>query len=152
MQRNDDGVAFSIDLVEFANAYFMLRVLKEESGPAEVTIVTPNSLQRDLIKEVYAKKRNVNYRFATVSPHVVSVAEVASCLPLDLAVYTELEAGDGEAALAPLKSQISTLVKLKLASASAKEKKKKGGKSALQTSDKLYQKIMLAISAKEGKK
>lgn len=59
LQRNDSGLAFSIGLAEYAVALYMLKTLAgdAESAKPEITIVAPNRLQRDLVRDVYAKKR-----------------------------------------------------------------------------------------------
>lgn len=57
LQRNDAGLAFSIGLAEYAVALYMLKTLADADIRPEVTVVTPNTLQRDLVRDVFAKKR-----------------------------------------------------------------------------------------------
>ena len=91
--NGDSGQPFSIGLAEYAVALYMHTIVKQESDPLEVTIIAPNSLQRDLVKEVYAKKQAAvaDSRFANISPHVVSYSEeLMASLPLEVAIYCEL--------------------------------------------------------------
>lgn len=88
---NEDGVAFSIGLAEYSIAYFMRTVLKSNVA---ITIVTPNSLQRDLTMEVYAKKRTVSGRFADTAPHVITIDEITACLPSEYTIYCDVGADE----------------------------------------------------------
>lgn len=72
IQTNDQGLSFSIGLAEYAVALFMRTVLEQKVQQEDSTLVTtilvPNSLQRDLTREVYAKKRSVSSLFARCEP------------------------------------------------------------------------------------
>ena len=57
---------------------------------AEVTIVTPNSLQKDLTEEVYAKKRTVSGRFADQAPLTVAADDLTGCLPTYYTIYVDV--------------------------------------------------------------
>ena len=79
---------FSIGLAEYAVAGYMVKVLENED--AAVTIIAENSLQRDLIRDVYSKKRSASTRFLTNAPHIISLDQVYECLPIDDAMFTKL--------------------------------------------------------------
>ena len=72
--------------------------------PAEITIVVPNTLQRDLTKEVYSKKRAVSDKFADFEPHVISAQEVQASLPLEVAIYADLKTEEGDQIWSALES------------------------------------------------
>jgi len=117
-QKNDDGLTFSIGLAEYSIAVYMKTVL--EASASEVTIVAPNTLQRDLIREVYSKKRTVSGRFVEVAPYIISIGEVNGCLPLEYTIYNEVEKTDAPCwttlkGLAD-RGQVSKLVKLTIRS------------------------------------
>ena len=79
-------------MAEYSVAVYMKTVL--ESGASEVTIVAPNTLQRDLIKEVYTKKRTVSTRFVEYAPYIITISEVHACLPCAYVIYNEVEKAD----------------------------------------------------------
>lgn len=58
----------------------MLRVLDDDQ--AQVSIIAENTLQRDLIRDVYAKKRAASSRFLHNVPQIVSLDQVYECLPI----------------------------------------------------------------------
>ena len=76
-------------MAEYAIALYMRMVLSQTTS-VEVTIITPNALQRDLVKEVYSKKRAVSDKFTQLAPHVISTWDVDMCLPLEVAIYIDL--------------------------------------------------------------
>ena len=91
-----------------------------ESGASEVTIVAPNTLQRDLIKEVYTKKRTVSTRFVEYAPYIITISEVHACLPLAYVIYNEVEKADASCrttlkGLAD-RGQVTKLIKLTIRS------------------------------------
>ena len=99
---NDAGLSFSVSMAEYSIALYMRTVLEEKmaKNPApEVTIIAPNNLQRDLIREIYEKKKSVSNIFSTapdaVTPHIVSWPEDSlASLPLEMAIFTDLETSD----------------------------------------------------------
>lgn len=79
-------------MAEYSIALYMKTVL--EAGASEVAIVAPNTLQRDLIKEVYVKKRTVSPHFAKETPYIITIGELNAYLPLSYAIYNEVEKSD----------------------------------------------------------
>ena len=70
-----------------------------KNSPPEVTIIAPNNLQRDLMLEIYDKKKSVSNIFSTatdaVTPHIVSWPEDSlASLPLEIAIFTDLDTPD----------------------------------------------------------
>ena len=90
IQKNDIGLSFSIGLAEYSIAFYMRTVLESSETP-EVTIIAPNTLQRDLIKEVYSKKRAVSDRFTEISPHIISTEEQLRTLPMEVVICAGLQ-------------------------------------------------------------
>ena len=68
-----------------------MRTVLESSETPEVTIIAPNTLQRDLIKEVYSKKRAVSDRFTEISPHIISTEEQLRTLPMEVVICAGLQ-------------------------------------------------------------
>ena len=82
----------------------MLAIL-DKPNSAEVTIVCPNSLQRDLIKEIYMKKRTASPIFVEKMPLMISIDELGRNLPLEYVIYTDVEGSSTEFELLKILSQ-----------------------------------------------